>query len=1070
MITSTELGAKLVDILRNIKTVNENSVLEFKVEPHSKEHDCELIKDILGLANAHERPAEDRWLIYGVNIKDHVLVGVDGEHPNLLDDASYQQKLGKISPDVHVEFISIPATSVAEGFSPDKVFAAFYIPCKCMSCIHECGETITDKEPDRHGRIRSLQPGASFIRRGSSTKSLLEPDREKLRALASAKVEQPHQFADPSFTEGRYTKGTDALLLLGSWDEANDNDKGLISELCGSPYFSVVKEIQPMLDDGTFKMNHSSWMIQDKMGAIARVGQHLTKEALLDLANPIGKIIFSVDESYSLPTDDRDFADLRKVNRGASEVIRNGAASFCAVIGNHPEFIPQCKPEDIDQFLFSVLKVGFESNDWRVLASADHDMSLLAEASPSIFLSFVESSMKGDALKRLLQEKSGGTFSFGLGSGLLHGIRIGALGGDALSRVIPILVDMSHYTDIGNSAIVDLLLPWYPSTPASVECRIGAAKFLARCTEEAAWNSLIALLPGNTTSSIGIVEPEYMARPELPESVGLDEYWQLSREYCSLALLGARVHVDRMSDVITNISSFKRAGMIDELCAFLKEECQPLASGDQYRIWSNLLSYVDRCKKFCEADWAPKGEDLQKLEELANAIEPEGDLYNALRYCSVNDWDIIDSDESVDDGMKRVRSLRASALENLYKEKGLSVVDELLDGGAQGNAVGSAMALLPISKDDQLKVIAFLDDEDLVSEKMKLARSYIGAMFMDNGRTWLDSLPISSWETARKAKFFSCFPLKREVWEQAEDALGGDSLQFWEKAPDFFPLNNAEEVSYSARRFIDAGRANVAVDALSMALQQDIVVEPQLIREALWGIQVPQIDTMLAYHMERLLEHLESVEPNDELFALELQYVAVLPERSNSYMHRCMAYDPRAFLTIVSLAFDLGLEDEGELRLSLDARARIMFHALQDWKIAPGTNEDGEFSDEAFKEWVDAVGVSTEDTRAQTVLRHQVGRACFYAPSSDELFMQKVVAEYLESDREALRGFEMECFNSRGVHWVDETGAAEDAIADDYEKKAGAAEAHGYLRLASCLRKTAKTYRREAENNRERRW
>lgn len=1070
MITSTELGAKLVGILRNIKTVGENSVLEFKAEPHSKKHDCELIKDILGLANAHERPAEDRWLIYGVNIKDHVLVGLDDKHPDLLDDANYQQKLSKISPDVHVEFISIPATSVAEDFNPDKIFAAFYIPCNCMSCIHECGETITDKEPDGRGRIRSLQPGTSFIRRGSSTKPLLEADREKLRALASAKVEQPHQFKTPSFAEGRYTKGTDVLLLLGSWDEANDNDKGLINELCGTPYFSVVKEIQPMLDDGTFKMNNSCWMIQDKMGAIARVGQHLTKAALLDLANPIGKIIFSVDESYRLPADDRDFADLKKVNRGASGVIRNGAASFCAVIGSHPEFIPQCKPEDIDQFLFSVLKVGSESADWRVFASADHDISLLAEASPSIFLSFVESSMKGDALKRLLQEKSGGMVSFGLGSGLIYGIRISALSGDALSRVIPILVDISRYTDIGDSAMVDLLLPWYPSTPASVECRMGASRFLARCSEEAAWKTLVALLPGNTTSSIGVVEPEYMVHPDLPESVSSEEYWDLSREYCVQALFAASGNMDRIEKVIANISSFKRAGMIDEVCAFLKEECQPLVSGDRCRIWINLLSYIDRCKKFSEADWAPKGEDLQKLEELANAIVPEGDLYNALRYCSVNDWDIIDGGDSADEGMKRVRSLRASALKNLYKEKGLSAVDELLDAGARGNAVGSAMALLPISKDDQLKVIAFLDDENLGSEKMKFARTYIGAMFMDNGHTWLGSLPISSWETARKAKFFSCLPIKREVWEQAEDALGSDSLQFWENAPDFFTLNNAEEVSYSVRRLIDVGRANVAIDALSMALQQEIVVEPQLIREALWGIQASQMDTMLAYHIEHLIEHLESVEPNDELFALELQYVAVLPERSNSYMHRCMAYDPRSFLTIVSLAFDLGLEDEGELQLSADARARIMFHALQGWKIAPGTNEDGEFSEEIFEAWTDTVDASTENTRARIILQRQAGRACFYAPSSDELFMPKVVAEYLESGGEALRGFEVECFNSRGVHWVDETGAAEDAIADKYEKKAKSAEAHGYLRLASSLRKTAKTYRREAENNRRGQW
>ena len=132
MVSTFELEQRLIEILRSAKGFNENSVVDYKVEPHSKDYETELFKDILALANSYERPNEDRWLIYGVNEKTCTLVGVDQNNPNLLDDASYQQKFQKIRPALHIEFIKVPARHVDESLGFETVFAAFYIPKECM--------------------------------------------------------------------------------------------------------------------------------------------------------------------------------------------------------------------------------------------------------------------------------------------------------------------------------------------------------------------------------------------------------------------------------------------------------------------------------------------------------------------------------------------------------------------------------------------------------------------------------------------------------------------------------------------------------------------------------------------------------------------------------------------------------------------------------------------------------------------------------------------------------------------------------------------------------------------------
>lgn len=80
--------------------------------------------------------------------------------------------------------------------------------------------------------------------------------------------------------------------------------------------------------------------------------------------------------------------------------------------------------------------------------------------------------------------------------------------------------------------------------------------------------------------------------------------------------------------------------------------------------------------------------------------------------------------------------------------------------------------------------------------------------------------------------------------------------------------------------------------------------------------------------------------------------------------------------------------------------------------------------------------------------------------------MPESVAAFIESSEAALSGYAAETFNSRGAHFVDHTGQQEDAIADSYDAKAKEAEEHGYARFAAKLHSVAKSYRQEAEENR----
>lgn len=1066
MLNSVEVGRKLIEILRNADTISENSVIEFKREPHLKDSHCELYKDILGLANSYEKPNEDRWLIFGVEDKDRKLVGVNKANQNLLDDANYHQILNKIHPDLHFEFIVVPADRVKESFSSDLVFASFYIPCECVGAVHELSEPVNNKHSQTE-RERSYSAGSSFIRIGSETRPLREEHRVEIRKRVLASRPATFKISSPYTSFNALTASMDSLLLIGSWDESNDSDKDFLSKICGKPYVEAIRELHPLLESGVFNVKGPYWSVVNRTEALEQVGKHLTREALHSLADLLSQVLVSINHSFDLPANERFLADIRGVDRGASKQLREGVASFCACVANKPELLPHCTYNDIEQFVRKILSPVFASEDWRVFASSENCFPLLAEASPLIYLSGVNEAFENGALKHLFGERANNFLSFNLGGSLVSGIRIAALGPKMLSKAVSTLVTISEYEKTSKDAIVNLLLAWYPCVDAPLETKIGAASFLAKNEKAAAWDALIALLPDNTMATISTVTPVYMRYAETPERVPAEEYWKLSRGYCFEAMNGAKGNLSRVKDIVSNLHSFNIAGLTDDVIKMLKNESDDLEPDARYKIWNVLMTYVEKCKKFKDAQWAPSEEVLERFVELTEAISPEDDFYLALRFCSINDWDLIQIEEDPSRGQERVAGLRADALSSIYHKEGFSVIDKLLAHGAQGGAVGVALARAAISKEDEIRTLEKFDSDEY-GEDYKVAHSYSKNKFGKDEWSWVESIDFASWPHERIAKLFAGLPLSKKTWEEAERLLEDDSFLYWEKVAGFGLIENSKDLEYYVEKLLEVGRAAEAISSLElMGVSNGVEVSVDQVKKALWSLRVKEVDTMLSYRIQKLFEFLEKQSCDNELFALEFQYAPLLDEEPEAYLYRHMSENPEAFLRVLSVVLNLGVVDEGKAEISSASRLKLYMSVLRAWKIPPGLTEDKLFHSEIFEKWIKGVMEHIKKPEHFEIVYTQIGHALFYSPASEELFVPECVAKFLEQSDSAREGYSVEAFNSRGVHFVDPTGAEEDKIADDYDAKAFAAETCGYLNFATSLRDIAKSFRREAEYNRE---
>lgn len=1066
MIHSVELGEALIKILQSAETISENSVIDYKVGPYPKDQDCELFKDVLAMANSCDRPGEDRWIIFGVENRTHELVGVDVDNPNLLDDAAYQQKLQKIEPHLVIELVEVPAEKVLDTNAENKKFVALYIPSSNVGEIYELSSPVKNKTPNSKNEITRYEAGTSFIRVGSSTNPLREKDRIRIRSLKESLMTlSPTDYGYPLTVSSSASNAIDNLWLLGSWDDKNEHDREMISHLCGIPYEDATKELHASLDRELFHLVGSAWTIRDRIGALSSIGMHLTGSALQSLAKSLGEIISSVDEQYSLPEDKRLAAGLLNVSRGCSEEARRGAASCCACLSNHRELVPNCTDGDINLFVSTVLSTLFNTDDWRMLASADEVMPLLAEASPSLFLTSIEQALKKHrVIQDYLGERSTGLSSIPMGWGLISGIKVCARRKDLLSRAMTLLTGISSYTSLSKEAIVTILLPWLPQTEASAESRIGMGRYLIRCGEPQAWEALRELLPNKTTSTVGTDKPTYLSTPDFSEPVPMKEFWHVSKAYCECALEGMRGRPDRMTDVASDVMSFVSADMVAEFSDALERDCNELEDNNRYPVWREIQIFLKRCAKAPDANWIPSKETLGHLVSLRDSIAPQDPYYLALLMHSLSNYALADDDETVDEMHVDALSQRLNSLEQAHAKHGFAMVARLISDGAKGVLLGETLAHLDLTAEERGAVLQMFDGTS--PESLNAARAYAWFSFRKD-QEWLESIALESLPQKTVAQILSALPFSRVNWEKAESLASRRARELYWKHVDIPSFTDSEEASRCVKRLLDAKRTRDALEALSHSLKRDVAIDPSVIMDALERMTAHDFGSMSSYYAEELIKHLEKVSPGNRLCALEFKLSALLHDRPNAYIFKRMSKDPSLFSQIISLVYSPteAFHDDGSSDNNISAITLVRF--LPYWKVVPGVSDDGSFDPESFDEWITESRALAKKRGCLDGADSQIGRNLFYAPGGmDGFFLPEAVAEFLENNERARHGYDMESINSRGVHWVDPTGKPEDDIANSYEDRARQAEARGYANLATLMMDISATYRREAEENR----
>src|SRR6266508_1643163 len=820
-----------------------------------------------------------------------------------------------------------------------------------------------------------------------------------------------------------------------------------------------------------------------------RTARHTIRDADLEaLERAVQNVIGAVDPRLELPPDERWSAAIYGNVRVHSSDLRKGLGRSIALMGARGDEVRLSGGRSARQWaervVWSLLGRADEDRSAQLWASIEDVLPLLAEAAPDVFLRAVAEAASGPQplVRELFQDQDDAWHASSAHTGLLWALECVAGSRRHLGFAAELLASLAEIDPGGKlsnrpaASLRDVFRPWLPQTSAPAETRVMTLDALLQRHRDVTWDLLIALLPEHSAVGMHTYKPLFRDWPgEGERTVTYGEFFSMVDAVAERIMHLATKEPTRWIDVIPEFDRLPEVWRRESIAALEAMDRDDLDSEALVALWNAIEDFVRKHRQYPDADWSLSEEWLTPLAAIGERLRPP--LATELHRWLFDSWH-PDIGVSVRDDFTafevELQRAREDAVVQILNEQGFGAATELATTVQLPWAVGSALA--SVNDEHDYEALSLLDSEDarLVQFADGFARGRGGGA-VTAIRPWVERFvgrPLV------QARLLQTVADVTDAWELIPE-LGTDVEKAY--CAEFVPYGRGADFPHAtevARQLLRHGRAAMAINALSLYAERladgvDVHVVLDALTQ-LGTVEAPEIGRVSEHDLTRLLDYLRSRGVDEtEVARLEWKFLPALHYESRApSLQRLLARDPATFVQLIELAFKPASSKARSEPRDVDRNlASNAYRLLREWRVVPGTREDGSVDAAALQGWLDEVRALLTQSDRLEIGELQVGEVLAHSPTDpDGTFPTRAVREVLETmpnDR-LERGFTIGLFNKRGVTSRGMTGGGmlEYDIANRYEGWAEAVEAT-YPRTAGALRSVAAAYREEGRRNDE---
>jgi len=1090
------LAKKCVD--KKIEQPIQIETLDQRWEIFKKISSPPLIPDVF-LANREAACEKVKEIFSGKTTK----LRLDTYYPNQVADfiAAYTETLDKdTKSDIIGRCLIIP---FAELWCYTTDLSDPHILIADFDLDDEIGEKLLDKAlrgghavifPGLSGVIPGLNSAPLPSPRSNQIKDALEKagyNRERARTLAQKSNGNLGSLLRllqnlsiiPEWAHGIGTEELSIAEILGSWSDNFEADKLVVESLARKPYSEWLKIIQEIAQRQNNPINHrdNTWEVAARYEGWYALGPKLLDEDLDRFKAAAIRVLREIDPQFELPSEKRFMANVYEKVLNHSYLLRKGLAESLALLGSYSDALKYCSSGKAEATAVIAVREILSNADWILWASLDYLLPLLAEAAPGEFLNSVENALDNDPypFDTLFSQETAGIFGKNHMTGLLWALETLAWDPDYLIRVVVLLGELAARDPGGNwsnrpaNSLSTILLPWLPQTCASVIKRKASIEVLNNEHPQVAWTLLLSLLPQSHMISHGSRKPEWrkIIPDDWPEHITRQEYWEQITAYVELATTIAKRDLTKLVALIDRLDDLWPEARNQILAYLGSDAIVSMPEADRVKIWTRLVNLVSEHRKFADAKWAMKPDEVNKIASIAGKLVPTTPIYRHQRLFIERDFDLFDEKGDFREQQKILDEIRQKAVAEIFKEGGIEEVLVFVRIVESPLQVGFAFGVIAPIEAESAIVPKLLDSED--KSTMQFTSGFIRGRFQSRQWKWIDEIDTKNWTPSQIGQLLAFLPFASDTWKRVTQLLREDESQYWSKT-SVFPYGDDKNLEMAIDRLVEHGRAHEAIICFEqMRYKKRKLNSQQVIRVLKAVLQSPLRYQDLNFHeiieVIKVLQNDPDTNPED-LFRIEWAFLPLLDGlhgASPVLLEKRLAEDHVFFCEVIRTAFRSKREDRPVEKPTeqQELNGANAYRLLHNWKTPPGTQEDGTYDGDALTAWLENVKETCRESGHLDIALTIIGQVLFYTPPDAEGFWMNYTAANLLNAKDAKKmrnGFETAVIASRGVYTC--TGGDEERkLAEKFRIRAEEADVQKFHRLAETFRDISAFYKQEAE-------
>jgi hypothetical protein len=937
---------------------------------------------------------------------------------------------------------------------------------------------------DRDGQIDAL------IEMGLSKEEATKYSKESGRNITILKRQlgfplNKHKWA--------YEDDADELipaLLVGRWDESKEGDRNTLKKISGEEYeeFSdkllkwLEVEAPPIMKIG------STWRLTSPLDAWTNLSNIIRDKDLDQLRSRFLEVFSEIDPVFDLDPEERRMASIRGKESNYSNWCRQGLVQSLILVALYGEKLKLRKNFEPQEWVDSIIQELLSDASSKLWASRNHEMPLIAEASPNSFIKVVQQSLskKNKPIIGMFAEEDGLLSPTSRHTGLLWALENLAWDPDYLKQCSLILAQLANLDPGGHlsnrplNSLIEIFKPWHYQTFASFDERMQIIEEIIKVNYETGWTLLISLLP----ESHGIAHPTHKMRWRLfDKSYDFDyankEVWGTHSYILKLLIKYLDYSEKKVSALLDKSTSLgitpkERETILDTLESHLSEIKQK-----DFSVWHKLREIISRHRTYSDAKWALNEDTLNRYEQLYNKLEPLDPVQKYLWLFNEYWPDLVEGKKKIDDSYEKleqeINTKRVKALETIYQGIGLDEVISLSDRVGQPWIFGSILADLITEKKEIQSILELLKQETF---NIQLIHGFISKKSNQLGNNWIfnlyNELTEKDFQSSHLVHLFIPLSQNSEVWKFISSASKDLELKYWNTIRPAFSNLPIEERLVGINKLIMADRYLSAVKIAS--INTDDIPSDKLVEILKKGATSKSEEDVhfQGYEINRIFEVLDERKDVDvsTFVHLEWLYLQVLTSygsiRRPKLLHKELATNPNFFVDVLSWIYksdkeedDKSLSDE-----QLKKRAEYTYDLLSTWNRIPGTDESNNLNYEFLMDWIKEARIIAKERGYLEIADLQIGQILAAYPENIEPWPPEEICKVIDSiNTDNMKdGFSTATFNKRGssTRGPFDGGNIEKGHAEYFHKQANALK-EKFPNTAEILERLAKNYEKDAE-------